>query len=185
MTLIEVVASLTLLGTLLGTAVVAQQRLNRQWEAAYRRAQAVAALDRQLEAFTVEPPKPSEAVASARNVQSSETIAPTGTKPGPTVPEGAIAETAASVWPTRAEGELAGTPWRWRSSPWDESLDNAGTIGVISFEAYDPADPAAEALAVLDVLTYRSPRSADGRLSEDPTTANPSATLGRTEWGRP
>ena len=185
MTLIEVVASLTLLGTLLGAAVVAQQRLNRQWESAHRRARAVTALDRQLDAFTVVAPEPPEAMAPVQNVRPLATTAPTGTKPAATVPEGAVAESAASVWPTRAEGELSGTPWRWRAAPWDVSLDDAGTIGVTRFEAYDPADPAAESLAVLDVLTYRPCRSANGRLPQDQTTANPSALFDRANGGRP
>ena len=177
MTLIEVVAGLALLGTLLGAAVVAQQRLRHQWASAHDRVEAIEALDRQLQTFTLAPapapggPGSSAPPGSPGSPGSSQTNFP-GSGNFSVNSNGDENRAMSSAWPIDKEGDLAGTPWRWRSSRLERSAPAAETdrptIGIVRFEAFDPADPLGKVLATLDVLTYES-----SEVSPDDPSANP------------
>ena len=137
MTLIEVVASLALLATLLGMAVVAQQRLRHQWVSARHRSEAIVALDRQLQDLII-----TRSLTSAEGIESEQD--------------------QVIGWPTDVEGELEGTSWRWRSSRLDGgelgSNELIPGISVIRFEAFDPSVQPSSPLATLDVLAFDSAR---------------------------
>jgi len=139
MTLVEVVASLALLGGLLGGAVVAKTRLTRQWQAAQQRASAVAALDAQLEAWRQQatlPRDPAEPDASA---------------------EEPLSITSGPAWPTSGGGPLSTEPWWWRAEQVTAAANNEYPIQVTRFTAYNPSDPNQTTAATLDLLSFPPP----------------------------
>lgn len=151
MTLVEVIASLALLGSLLGASVVAQSRLTRQWNAAHARGEAVEALDAQLERW--------------RSLDVPNT---------PDILESDIVSSATIAWPISGEGPLGVEPWWWRAEQLPEQPGEDFGISLIRYTAYDPNDLEQRAVATLDVILYQpTPTTNDPGLSvnsgEQPT----------------
>ncbi|MEM8738834.1 MAG: hypothetical protein AAGG38_10215 [Planctomycetota bacterium] len=112
MTMIEVVASLALLGGLLGAAVVAKGKLSRQWQIAQDRAEAVALLDTQVAAWH----RGTDSDRSGGAVQ--------------TIPEHEIA--------LHESGPLGDAGWEWRAQ--ELTPDEMPALPIIRFTAHDLND---------------------------------------------
>lgn len=116
MTLIEVVASLALLGSLLGAAVVAKGKLTRQWTASQHRAEALAALEDQFRGW-----------ASADDGRRD------------------LSGTDGSAWPTSGEGPLGDGRWWWRAETREVTNDTiaepAPELAVIRYTVFARGGP--------------------------------------------
>lgn len=141
MTLVEVVASLALLGSLLGASVIAQARLTRQWTAAQERAEAVEALDAQLTDWH-----------NAIDILDTEAPA-------------AHDQPIVSGFPLTGEGPLDVAPWWWRVEiPEDQPGLDLG-IERVRYVAFDPSDLSRQAASSIDVLVYTAGESQPTELS--------------------
>ncbi|MEM9916317.1 MAG: hypothetical protein AAF911_15285 [Planctomycetota bacterium] len=124
MTLIEVVASLALLGTLLGATVVAKSQFTHQWQTAQDRGEAVALLETQVLAWHVERGA-SEADGPDENQSAGR----------------------ASMEDEPFAGELGKDGWTWRAAP-VEVPDHA-ELYILRFTAHRPDG---HTLATIDVF---------------------------------
>ena len=137
MTLVEVVASLALLGSLLGASVLAKGRFDQQWRGAERRLSAVRALDGQLARWRM------------------------------AAPLGDAAEQAdgPAVWPREGEGVIA-ERWWWRAETLDRPEDSAEPVlEVVRYTVFDPDFSEGRGQATLDVLVL--PRAVEESLGGD------------------
>jgi len=130
MTLVEVVASLALLGSLLGAAVLAKGRLMRQWSVAQDRVEAVELLSAQL--------------ALWHGSQGQD-----GTE-----------QSEGSAWPHSGEGPLGQDgQWWWRAEALEVETSQVAGLSVVRFTAFDPTQALTRdesPLATMDVLIYES-----------------------------
>lgn len=152
MTLIEVVASLALLGALLGSAVVAKSRLTQQWSAAQLRAEGIAALEAQL------------TIWQAQSAPENSPVSPPGSN---TLANESSLPNTITTWPTSGEGPLSVDPWRWRAeviTPTSEQESLPSGLQLVRYTAYlptasQPVQQLSRTLnrpaATLDVLVYQ------------------------------
>ena len=134
MTLVEVIASLALLGSLLGASVIAQARLARQWNAAQHRVAAAEALDAQMQVWSALEHRPNGGLADTE----AETVQP-------------------ATPHISGEGPLATEPWWWRAEPLQDQPGATWGITLIRYTAFDPSDPERDAVATFDVFRYSPP----------------------------
>lgn len=165
MTLVEVIASLALLATLLGGTVVAKGRLTRQWADARDRAEAVRLLDAQLQLWHT-PPEGAVAAASsdAATRDTSGSMA------------AGLAYTRA---PTHGQGEL-GPRFIWRASPLPVSetfgvtRGAGGGVEVVRYTAVRAGSAGETTLATIDLLRPAPrPAAGDDRLLMPSTARGP------------
>lgn len=150
MTLVEVLASLSLLGALLGAAVVAQARLSHQWQTAENRVSALAALDAQIEAWRSE----------SADLQNSSEVA--GNPPNVVQPSAEVdvisaaqdESTAHQNPPLSGEGPLSTAPWWWRAETIEEQPGKDFGIYLIRYTAFDPASPERSPVAAIEIFRY-------------------------------
>lgn len=154
MTLIEVVAGLALLGSLLGAAVVAKGTLTRQWTAAQHRAEAITALETHFRGW-------------AAGDDDAELSQAPGT----------------SAWPTSGEGPLGDGRWWWRADAREVVSDDATAtipgLNVIRYSVFDPdsgnvGSSEDRAAAVIDVLApYEPPPEVEVASASESSGGNP------------
>lgn len=132
MTLVEVTASLALLGALLGSAVLAKRQINEQRRAAERRLEAAAALDHQLSRWQAQ----SNELADDENQGQGD------------------------IWPRTGAGAALEDRWWWRAEVLGPDPTPDAPLQVVRYTAYDPTLPGGPAEATIDVLVaHPSPNS--------------------------